>query len=507
LPPSTDGSLSDQVENTSHPSSNTGTGRERPFSPPEPWPRRLLEPSIAGVIGVAFALWGFFLGVRQLSDNSFFTHLATGRLMLDTGGIPSSDPYSFTARGEPWVVQSWLASLLYGLTDSRFGAVGLRVLTAVLCAAIAWSIWRLSRPANLLVRVGVVSMAMLVGAAMWSTRPLLFGLLFLAVALLAAEKAFDPRWLVPVFWLWVNTHGSFPLGLVALALLYAGRRADRQDGATELRALGWAALGTGLAVLNPLGPRILLFPIELLQRSESLQLIIEWQSPNFLGGVARVFLVQAIITILAMLRRPSWRGGMVFVVFLAASLLGQRNMAAASVVFVLVAANGLVGLGSLTGKDRSPVFGIFGAVLVVAVMAVSSSSLASPAYDLSAFPVDAVAWLEQNQAIGRTGVRLATSDTTGNFLELLYGDRAEAFMDDRVDMYPKDVVDDMVAVFRGNDQWERALDERGVDLILWERGGATSELIQQSSAWRVVYEDAKWLIACRRGSTVGSLSC
>ncbi len=70
-------------------------------------------------------MWGLSIGIDQLSDNSFFTHLATGRLIL-AHGIPRHDVYSFTAAGEPWVVQSWLASLLYGWVDSWFGVVGLR---------------------------------------------------------------------------------------------------------------------------------------------------------------------------------------------------------------------------------------------------------------------------------------------------------------------------------------------------------------------------------------------
>ena len=72
------------------------------------------------VLGVGFAVWGLSIGIDQLSDNSFFTHLATGRLILDHG-IPHHDVYSFTAPGEPWVVQSWLASVLYGWIDSWFG--------------------------------------------------------------------------------------------------------------------------------------------------------------------------------------------------------------------------------------------------------------------------------------------------------------------------------------------------------------------------------------------------
>jgi hypothetical protein len=58
----------------------------------------------------------------------------------------------------------------------------------------------------------------------------MIGLVLMAVLLIAAEDGVDPRWLVPVMFVWVNSHGSFPLGIVALGLLWAGRRLDGGDG-------------------------------------------------------------------------------------------------------------------------------------------------------------------------------------------------------------------------------------------------------------------------------------
>ncbi len=88
--------------------------------PPRRSPTRRWPPVTSFVLGVGFAVWGLSIGIDQISDNSFFTHLATGRLILSSG-IPHHDVYSFTAAGDPWVVQSWLASVLYGWIDSWFG--------------------------------------------------------------------------------------------------------------------------------------------------------------------------------------------------------------------------------------------------------------------------------------------------------------------------------------------------------------------------------------------------
>ena len=71
---------------------------------------------MVGLFTLVFALGGWRAGLSRLSDNSFFWHLRTGRLILDHG-IPHSDPYSFTATGRRWVAQSWLAEALYGAVD------------------------------------------------------------------------------------------------------------------------------------------------------------------------------------------------------------------------------------------------------------------------------------------------------------------------------------------------------------------------------------------------------
>ena len=76
--------------------------------------RRRWPPTLAFVLGAGLTVWAASIGLSRISDNSFMTHLATGRLICGRHGIPSHDPYSFTAHGSSWVVQSWLASLLYG---------------------------------------------------------------------------------------------------------------------------------------------------------------------------------------------------------------------------------------------------------------------------------------------------------------------------------------------------------------------------------------------------------
>src|SRR5262245_35288195 len=81
--------------------------------------------SLSALVGLLVAIAGLLIGLGPLNDNSFLTHLATGRLIIDNHHVPAHDPYSFSAAGHPWVVQSWLASLFYGAADKAYGARGL----------------------------------------------------------------------------------------------------------------------------------------------------------------------------------------------------------------------------------------------------------------------------------------------------------------------------------------------------------------------------------------------
>ncbi|MEO7555392.1 MAG: hypothetical protein ABIV94_02145, partial [Acidimicrobiales bacterium] len=172
-------------------------------------------------------------------------------------------------------MQSWLASLLYGIADRVGGDNALLLLKCITTAVLAGLVWQLTRPARSMVpRVAILVVLLGIGKAYWSERPLTLGLILLCVVLLSAEGRVDPRWMVPVFWLWANVHGSFPLGLLAVALLAAGSRLDGGDTAVEVRVLKLGLLGSALAAINPLGPRLLLFPLQLLSKQDVLHQVV-----------------------------------------------------------------------------------------------------------------------------------------------------------------------------------------------------------------------------------------
>jgi hypothetical protein len=455
-------------------------------------------PTLDALAGIALTGWGLLIGLAPLRDNSFLTHLATGRLIV-ADGIPRSDPYSFTARGEPWVVQSWLASTIYGRVERWWGADGLRVLMGLTTAAITALVWRLTRPAaSLIGRVGVTGLVVAIGTEAWSERPLLLGLLFLCLLLLMAEDGLDPRWAIPVMWLWVNVHGSFPLGLVAVGLLLAGRRLDGEPVDVEKRVLLWAVVGTLLGGINPLGPRILVFPLELLARSEVLQLITEWRAPTFDTFGQRLFILQAVVAVVLVVRRPRYRIVLPLVLFTAAALIGLRNIPVASIALVPGMAWGLQGVGTISGHRRSPVITAGCGLLAALFVVLGTSTLGERDYDLEGYPVAAVAWMDDQGMLGPES-RVVSRDFAGNYLEAVYGDDARVFMDDRYDMFPSPIPEDYIDLLR-RQGWKEILDRYEPTAVLWDRETQLGQILPEADDWGVVYADDLWLVACPRPS-------
>ncbi|MGQ0616452.1 MAG: hypothetical protein ACT4PW_05600 [Acidimicrobiia bacterium] len=450
---------------------------------------------MAALVGALVAVVGFVMATTGLDDNSFLTHLATGRLIWDTGGIPAADPYTFTAPGHPWVVQSWLASAVYGGADRLGGGAAVVLVVGAGGAAIAALAWALTRPAGMLGgRLVLLVPVVVIGTEGWVERPLLFGLAALGLLLLAAEGRLDARWTVPVMWVWVNTHGSFPLGLLAVALMAGGRRLDREPAATELAVLKWAAVGTALGALNPLGPRLLAFPFGLLSRQDALRGIVEWQAPRFTDPDERAFLVLIVLGVVALARRPAWRSALVLAVFIPAALLSARNIVVASLVLLPAVAPGLGGLGTVDGLERRrwcrAAAAAIAAVAVVAVVA----RYRGPAFPTEAYPVAAVDWLVRTDRLGPDS-RLVAQDYVGNYLEARFGTGVPVFIDDRYDMLPTVLIEDYRTLLGGRPGWDEVLRRRRAVSVLWSAETPLASLLDASPDWSVVYRDDDWIVA------------
>lgn len=451
--------------------------------------RKLTQPTLAVAFGVGFFVAGVSLGTKQLGDNSFFTHLATGHIIWDTHSVPTTDPYTFTAFGQPWVVQSWLASIIYAGLENSFGLVSIRFLHAGLAGLAGLGIWHLTRAIDTLIpRLAVATLTFAICSPGWVERPLMFGFLgFLALLLLTYGSA--PTCLaIPIMWFWVNTHGSFPIGVLIIGAIFVGQALDKSNYQRVQKLFTFTVAGTLLGgIVSPLYGKILIFPVLLLERNSHFQNIMEWKSPDFSNLWMKLFLLQILLVVVALpaLKARRWERTLPLSIALAAGLLGTRNVTMAALVMTLPLVDVMPNWGALRGSNP-------GAVALPVLLLAPLGILGSGYYlsksddlDLKKYPVDAIAYLENQGLLPNPNVRIAYGERVGNYLNYRYGPKATTFFDDRFDMYELETLDDMFDLSSGVNVFE-TLEDYKIEYVLWADKSAVATILTTSSGWQEV---------------------
>jgi hypothetical protein len=465
----------------------------------------LSPPSLESLFVATFALGGMAAGARPIGDNSTFVHLRTGVDMVAGAGIPRTDPYSFTARGHEWVVQSWLPSWIYGMADKLGGLLWVVLLQGVLMALLAWLIARLARTGTPLRTLAAGGLAVGVGFVWWAPRPLLFGLVAMALTVTVVQRRANPWWLVPIVWVWVQSHGSFPLGVLWLGLVFLGTWIDRRAWPADLvRYIAAFAVGLAVACINPLGPKLLTFALTVGEKREVFREVVEWRSPNFQspnGMFTLVFLIGAIVVLTRY--RPRWDALLPAAVFLALALFAIRNMAVFAVVLAPVLGAALRP-GTGTTEDAAPearrprVNVYFAVVLAIGGLLFVARAAGDKYLDVEAYPVAATSFLQREGFLPRG--RVVTQDVVGCYHILRYGRRAHVFIDDRVDMYPIRVSNDYSTMLRGERNTLKLLDRYRIEAVLWDKELPLATVLREASGWRQAYAKGDWVVFVRSGA-------
>ena len=456
------------------------------------------------LFGAVLVLFGFRIGIRPIADNSMFTHLRTGIDAVGGLGIPRVDPYSFTAPQTAWTVQSWLPAWTYGWAHSLGGTRLVVLEQGLLCAGLAWLMFRLAKAGSPVRTAIAASVAIGIGFAYWSPRPLLFGLICMALVITVVEGRQSPWLLVPIVWFWVQSHGSFPLGLVWLAARAFGQWLDWKAWPYDtMRYIGAFAVGLVLSVVNPLGARLLAFPFTLLEKQSNFASILEWQSPNFRGLEGRFALVFLVAALVILFRaKVSWRDLMPVAAFVVISLLAMRNLPALAVVIAPVLGRALrrpEGTSRPSDADarltpsRQRMNPAVMAAIVAMFVLFAASIWTSPAIEAAGYPETAVTYLDEEGLLTEPH-RLAHQDFVGNYLTLRFGRRVPVFVDDRYDMFPDDVARDYRTMRAGGPEALSLLNRYEIDVVLWNRDQPLATVLAASDAWTEVFRDGEWVV-------------
>ncbi len=507
--------------------------------------RSPLDPVWAlAALGAIFA----FVSTQPIQPQDFWWHLRVGQIVIETGAVPTTDLFSFTAAGsatrsptgQPYIYQSWLAGLiLYGVY--RLGGPELVVLGQALAITSAYGLilalcWRISRHARLAALATLLAAS--VGYGNWNARPQTFSILLFAafVVILSRYRRGDRAGigLLPVLMAaWVNLHGAFVLGFALAALTLAGETAKRlarwQPEPLSWRAIGLLAAVTAalpLAMLvNPRGPLIYSY-VQSLGTNPTVQgLIVEWQPTDIrtLEGLL-FFGLAGLMALLFLLRgqQTDPTDLLVYAAFLWLGLSALRHQ----IWFGLVAATLLAVYGPAAWAtariawarrpalkrwlDRparpAPARPRLNALLAGLILLGMIATLpwCKPFLPLTAAkqgviapgtPVQATAFL---RASGQP-VRLFHAMDYGSYLIWAWPD-APVFADARIELYPEQLWKDYLAITYVRYDWEARLAAWEIDTLMLDRAGQPL-LIQAAAAspdWERRYEDETTVIFCRR---------
>lgn len=465
--------------------------------------------SLEGLFIATLALFGFRVGARPIHDNSTLAHLRTGLDMAHGHGIPRRDPYSYTALGHRWVVQSWLPEWTYGWAY-RLGGGHLLVLEqGILTALLALLIARLARAGSAIRTAAGATVAVWAGANYWSPRPLLFGLVFFALTMLVVERRRQPWLLIPIVWAWVNSHGSFPLGLLWLGAVVVGEAIDtRRLPVVELRYLGWFIAGLAVSAVNPLGPRLLLFPLTVGNKQDVFKRIVEWRSPDFQSAGGLFTLMGFGVALLILTRaRTRWRYVLPVIGFILLGLYAVRNLSTAAIVLAPALGAALRAPSTTDGSvpaqasgprtaSRRPTDRMFAAVIALGFVVMALVAYRAEGLQLVGYPVAATNWIDSHGLRG-AGHNMAEQDVVGDYLIWRDGAKARVFVDDRYDMYPTKVSEDAITLIEGTPGALDVLDCRGIDVVLWDRHATLAGLVMATGQWSNPYHDKSWGVFVR----------
>src|SRR6202162_3547330 len=316
--------------------------------------RRILEslrsPQIAFAAILLFGLRA--RTARPATDPDLWWHLRTGQMIVETGHVPHSDPFSFTRAGHPWVSHEWLSEVAFYELWKHAGAAGLIVFSAIITTAgfLLLYLRCLLCGAKKHWAAAATAFGALASAPSWGVRPQMFTFTLASLLLFLLEsgnKKDRPRlllWIPPLFLLWLNLHAGFPLGLALLFAYGIGLIIETAFGNTPwqearpiiLRVLLLLLACLALVPLNPSGAQLYRYPFDTLRSSGMRSFIVEWFSPDFHEWLYRPFLLVWLLVLTA-LASSHWRpkGRMIVPLLLTsfAALDAVRHIP----IFVLVA--------------------------------------------------------------------------------------------------------------------------------------------------------------------------
>ncbi len=267
----------------------------------------------SGAAASAIVLLALFIGLiatsALLNDPDTQWHIAVGRWIWAAGHVPSTDVFSHTFRGAPWIAKEWASQLILFAAYQAAGWRGVVVLAAlaIACSFAMLHAW-LRRRVRSTIALGLTLIGIMLAAPHFLARPHILVLpvivLWMMALVAAREKEKAPTLpLALLMAVWANMHASFPLGLMMAGVLAGEGVLAAPVGSRIRRLWQWSlflAASLAATTLSPYGWRVILVPLQMSGNAATLRYVAEWQPLTLdMTGCTALALLALVLAILS----------------------------------------------------------------------------------------------------------------------------------------------------------------------------------------------------------------
>ena len=405
------------------------------------------------MLGAVLAVCAFYIDNRGIADPDIWWHLRNAEYLLKTHHFVRADMYSYTVTGTPWINHEWLTEIPYYVAWRLWGFRGIFLLMVALVEIILLSTYYLGSLVSGNSKAAFLAswLALILMTVSFGPRTLLFGWIYLVLLLVILwrykQHGKGSLWLLPpLFLFWVNSHGSWLIGMVVLSIFILTGLRDISlpglEGArwtpTQLkRLLLVTALTVAALFINPYGYKLVFYPFDLAFRQTlNVSSIQEWASVDFHTVRGKVLIAATLLVfILILVRKQRWRlEWFVLLLFaLYSALTYVRFLFLAGIVLTPVLAQRLDMLPPYEREKDKPLLNALLILLFLVFMVRTFPTEQSLATDIAkTYPVKSAGYL--GSLVQQQPGRIFNDYLWGGYLEL-NSRNVPVFIDSRTDIF------------------------------------------------------------------------
>jgi hypothetical protein len=442
--------------------------------------------------------------LQPVNDPDTFWHIRAGQYLWSTHQFVGPEPWSrFSSR--EWVLHEWAPELAYAGAFAAGGLAAVATLHVAAASALFVVVYASCRRFAPALPASLAAIGAWIGASgSIAPRPQLvtFGLLTVVTTawLLTARDGRARWWIIPVSWVWACSHGLWVSGVVVgvatIVAMVVGHRATLREGA-RLALVPLLSILAG--ALTPVGPRLLLTPLEVRGYA---QFVAEWEPASLTELPFAVTIAMAVVVAVAWAVRAE-KAPLAHVatwaVALGWTLLYSRTGALGAVMLAPLFAGTIASVVSRATEHPVPWGRVekaalaAGALAATAVAVVLTPHVAAAAGDR--FPTG----LDRSLAALPGGTTVVNEYALGAWLELEHPDLAPV-IDGRTEVFSLAHVRAYGDAVLAHEGWQTFVRQTGATAAVLPVGGPLTGALKEQLGWQEVARDRGYVLLRAAGT-------